>query len=84
VDQCEQFESAKYNQDWLQYAVPGSISNGQFVPEACYKYVFNDTGLIGNNTCIADLFSKQKQKCDSWIFDENEVTMINDVSFIVK
>ncbi|XP_070504611.1 solute carrier family 22 member 4-like [Chironomus tepperi] len=78
VDQCEEFGSAKYDQDWLQNAVPGSISNGKFVPDTCYKYNFNDTGLTGNNTCVAELFGQQIIKCDSWIFDENEVTMIND------
>jgi hypothetical protein len=83
VDECEQFETAKYEQDWLKYAVPGSISNGQFVPDSCYKYNFNDTGSAENNTCVADLFGQQKVKCDSWIFDENEVTMVTDVSFTI-
>ncbi|KAL7037258.1 hypothetical protein ACKWTF_009138 [Chironomus riparius] len=78
VDQCEQFENAKYDQDWLQHAVPGSISNGKFEPDGCFKYNFNDTGLITNNTCVANLFGKNKTKCNKWIFDENEVTMIND------
>ncbi|CAG9805518.1 unnamed protein product [Chironomus riparius] len=78
IDQCEQFESATYDQDWLQYAVPGSISSGKFVPEGCFKYSYNDIAITGNNTCQANLFSQQIIKCDSWIFDENEVTMIND------
>lgn len=64
VDQCEQFESAKYDQDWLQYAVPGSVSKVKFEPERCFKYNFNHTGLIGNNTCVANFFSKNVTKCN--------------------
>ena len=87
ISQCEQFEGTKYSQDWLQNALPGSFSNGKFVPEGCYEYNFiqniNDTELTRNNTCFADLFGLERQKCNSWIFSSDEVTIVNDVSLVL-
>ncbi|XP_070504608.1 organic cation/carnitine transporter 2-like [Chironomus tepperi] len=82
VSECEQFESTKYSQDWMQNALPGSLSNGKFLPEGCYKYNIiqniNDTELTRNNTCFADLFGLEREKCNSWIFSSDEVTIVND------
>lgn len=75
----------RYNEEWVQHAVPGSISvsSGKFVPELCVKYNF--TGQVieplpfENNTCVAEWFSPSRVRCNEFIFDERERTIVNDV-----
>lgn len=82
VAQCEQFEDTTYTQDWLRYVIPSSVSNGKFVAEGCYQYNFigNVTYLNGttDNTCLGDFFGPKREKCNSWIFSRDEVTIVNE------
>jgi hypothetical protein len=45
------------------------------------KYVYNNiTSNLNNETCPTIWFNHDtKEKCDKWIFDENERTIVNDV-----
>lgn len=37
-----------------------------------------------NNTCLGDLFGLEREKCNKWIFSEDEVTIVNDVSLSLR
>lgn len=76
-------ENAKYDEEWVMHVLPGSISqsHGHFTPENCYKYVFKNDSLphLGES-CPAHWFDhEEKVKCDKWVFDKNERTIVNDV-----
>lgn len=69
----------------MKEVLPGttSVSSGVFEPEVCAKYVFNnesDTTTNLNGSCSAQWFSSEKERCSKWVFDENERTIVNDVS----
>ena len=71
-----------YNDDWAQHAVPGAIdSKGIFIPEQCYKFKFENDTDISNDTCPAHWFSSEKERCNQWVYDENEHTIVEDVSW---
>lgn len=38
----------------------------------------NETTLL-NEKCPAEWFSTNKIRCDSWVFDDTERTIVNDV-----
>lgn len=84
MPECESLGSARYDQDWVKDVLPGSISesSGNFVPEVCLKYLpKNDTGdWQANETCASDWFETNTEKCNRWVFDEGERTIVNDVS----
>lgn len=84
VPECDSLENAKYDEGWVQNVLPGSISesSGKFQPDVCSKFIhngaLNDTST--NGTCLADWFNKTiEEKCDSWVFNPNERTIVNDV-----
>lgn len=63
--------------------LPGKISKstGHFVPDECSKYSFiNETFTLQNQTCLPNSFDHKKLRCNRWVFDEHERTIINDVS----
>lgn len=84
VPECESLESSRYNEDWVKNILPGTTSvSGVFQPDVCKKYVFrneSDTTTRLNGTCPAEWFSPEEERCDKWVFDENERTIVNDVS----
>lgn len=84
VPECESLENGKYDSDWVKDVLPGSISDsyGHFVPEICSKYAFNnDSSYNGNQShCAARWFDHEQEKCNKWIFDKTERTIVNDVS----
>lgn len=85
VPQCENITNTTFNQYWMKDALPGSFSDttGKFIPEQCFQYGltdhFNRTSQSGNDTCPREWFDSDIQsKCNEWIFDENETTIVND------
>ncbi|XP_070506359.1 organic cation transporter protein-like [Chironomus tepperi] len=85
VPQCESFGDTYYNQEWIKDVLPGSISDttGKFIPEQCLQYGLkdniNDTLPSVNNTCLGTWFdSEVTTRCNEWIFDEHETTIVND------
>lgn len=72
----------KYQNDWVQYAVPGKLnSKGAFIPQQCNYFARNYTvQLPENGVCYADMFTDTVDKCDMWMFEEGERTIMNDVS----
>lgn len=83
VPQCDSSDNARYDEDWVQNVVPGSISasSGSFQPKVCEKFIFNnDTTHETNETCPAHWFAHETERCDRWVFDKGERTIVNDVS----
>lgn len=70
---------------WVQHAIPGTLSTpgGHFVPDVCQRFKFsNDTTSHENDTCPAQWFTNEHIKCDKWVYDENEHTIVQDVCFL--
>ena len=66
--------------------LPGSNSDiqGKFIPEECFRYGFkgniNETLPSENSTCPREWFNTDiKNRCNEWIFDEHETTIVNEV-----
>lgn len=86
VPECETAETAQYDTEWIQHAIPGTFSNpdGHFVPDVCQRYKFsNETASHENDTCPAQWFSNEQIKCDKWVYDENEHTIVQDVCLML-
>lgn len=86
MPECDSPET-KFDEVWVKDVLPGSISesSGNFVPEFCSKFVFNDSSETRmNGTCLASWFSDKQEKCDRWVFDEGERTIVNDVRNLSK
>lgn len=73
--------SLKYKEDWVQYAVPGKFDKkGAFIPQYCNYYERNYSVVVPESgVCYADMFTNDINKCDEWVFGENERTIVNDV-----
>ncbi|CAO1379550.1 unnamed protein product [Diamesa tonsa] len=81
VPECETTETAQYDTVWIQHAIPGTFSNpdGHFIPDVCQRYkIDNETTSHENDTCPAQWFSNEQIKCDKWVYDENEHTIVQD------
>ena len=88
MPECESFENAKYNEDWTRFALPGSVSenSGKFTPDLCERFLYSGRNRTDSNeTCAAEFIATSKERCDTWVFDEGERTIVNDVSvFVIK
>ena len=86
MQSCDDPIAPKYDEPWVLHAVPGTIKGRDtFVPNQCDLYELaqpnNDSVHIGSsNECPAEWFSTKIATCESWVFDENERTIVNDVS----
>jgi hypothetical protein len=81
VPECDSPET-KFNEDWVKDVLPGSFSesSGKFVPEFCTKFVYNNNSVTNENKiCPASWFGDKEERCDRWVFDETERTIVNDV-----
>lgn len=80
IPECDDKRSPHYEEDWVQYAVPGTVSNGIFSPEKCEKFnTFNNSEVL-NATCPAYIFSHETINCREWVFDKHEHTIVEDWS----
>jgi hypothetical protein len=77
-------ENIRYDNDWIKHAIPGHYyTTENYLLETCLKYKPNKN-MSGNNSidfCPESLFSKEIEKCDEWVFDENESTIVKEVIF---
>uniref|UniRef100_T1PK99 Major Facilitator Superfamily protein n=1 Tax=Musca domestica TaxID=7370 RepID=T1PK99_MUSDO len=77
--------------NWIQNATPGDVDkNGVFTPKTCYRYRVNET-FIGSqqppqqhHSCPAQLFEKSEQRCNSWVFDSEENTIVQEWGLTCK
>lgn len=85
IPDCDNQIDPIYDQPWVQHAVPGTL-RGQdtFVPEQCeyYEREANQSSstTVTSNECPAYWFSDRVSHCERWVFDDNERTIVNDVS----
>ena len=76
VPECELPEDSTFTTDWLEMALPFEKQN----PSACERYAVNPS--TDNVTCTAESFDTSKKiKCNDWVFDDYELTIVNQVSF---
>lgn len=81
VPECENVAQPVYDEPWVHHAVPGTTVGGIFQPEQCLRFVIESTSNIStpSNQCPAEWFSDQQTRCNEWVFDPNERTIVNDV-----
>lgn len=74
---CDNNEFPSYNEQWTQHAIPLTAEN-QLAQCEMFEQIpnENETLLL---MCPAEWFSSNKIKCDNWVFDKNERTIVNDV-----
>lgn len=81
VPECDSADPI-FDEDWVPKILPGKVleSSGQFSPEVCSKYSSNnDTALASNSSCNPLHFTHDIERCDQWVFDPNERTIVTDV-----
>lgn len=80
MPECDSLQHPKYDEEWVKDVLPGSISESSqnFVPEFCSKFIFKNDSLA-NATCTSEWFEHEEERCDRWVFDESERTIVNDV-----
>lgn len=83
IPQCDT-DNPSYNQDWLNLAIP--INNRTNEPYKCLKYHYipqttNEMNISAYSICMQEAFNvNRKEKCNKWVFDDIEKTIVNDVS----
>ncbi|XP_025421175.1 solute carrier family 22 member 21-like isoform X2 [Sipha flava] len=85
IQQCDS-NNTSYNPDWLRIAVPFKDPDSYNEPYKCVKYNYNlppsELGKL-NNTCLPKFFdTNSHQKCDKWVFDDTERTIVNDFNIM--
>lgn len=83
IPECDAPLTLKYHQNWIKDVLPGTFSAGHFVPHNCARYNFtamlNESLPLENNTCLADWFHRDEIRCNEWVFQSGERTIVNDV-----
>ncbi|XP_066992268.1 solute carrier family 22 member 4 [Anabrus simplex] len=81
IPECDGNNTA-YRPEWIQNAVPMEQRAGMEIPHRCLRYeVVNITSESGSGSeyCPAQLFDNTSTvRCDEWIFDGNEYTIVNE------
>jgi hypothetical protein len=85
VPECDRQPVPNFHEEWIKDVLPGTVSatTGNFIPENCFKYNFtaeiNQSLPFENGTCPAFWFENDNVKCNRWVFEEGERTIVNDV-----
>lgn len=72
MPECENSSSAIWNNSWAEYSIPKQ--NNLF--GSCEHYTVKDD-LSG--TCSSSSFTEKISKCDTWVYDPKEKTILNEV-----
>lgn len=83
VPYCENTFNATYDSDWVPYAVPPNKivrSSTTFEPEQCFYFKQKVENGELNETCEPDGFTNEIERCNEWVFDPHERSIVNDVS----
>ncbi|KYM91166.1 Solute carrier family 22 member 6-B, partial [Atta colombica] len=75
VPECEHAENTTFESPWLNASAPKI--NG--VISRCTRYVVRNDNDLG--TCTETSFTNVTRDCDSWIYDPNEYTILNEWGF---
>lgn len=75
VPGCDEAGKPLYDQHWVHSAVPGTTDpSGQFKPDQCDRFANYGTG------CDINLFNRNESfRCDQWVFDDFERTIVQEV-----
>lgn len=87
VPECDDPNNPNFNEQWVSAVVPGHTeSMGLFTPEQCIRYEIPVSG--GNSSssyvCGSDLPYKKEIRCDRWVFDKYEKTIVEEWSITCK
>ncbi|XP_025209234.1 solute carrier family 22 member 21-like isoform X2 [Melanaphis sacchari] len=86
IPQCD-IENPVYKPVWLERVVP--FNEKTIEPYKCLKYHYQPTtnGTVSstNDTCNFEAFDvNSKEKCNKWVFDETERTILNDFGLMCE
>ncbi|XP_043267859.1 solute carrier family 22 member 5-like [Venturia canescens] len=73
VPECENSTHSELYPEWIDDAIPKT--NRKF--ESCTRYAVRDS-TNGSSTCSASSFTMEKQRCDAWVYDPSERTILNE------
>lgn len=88
MPECDDPVNPTYDLPWVHHSLPGTIdTDGIFTPEQCLRYISvkqNNTLLPpqvngANDTCPAEWFTKDEESCNSFVFDNYEKTIVQEV-----
>jgi hypothetical protein len=83
IPQCD-IDNPSFNVDWLNMTIPFNKRSNE--PYKCLKYHYIPRTVKGanistNGTCMQEAFNvNRREKCDKWVFEDVERTIVNDVS----
>ncbi|CAG9822517.1 unnamed protein product [Phaedon cochleariae] len=80
IPECEDQHQTTYDTPWLKWAIPTESNDNQVIgvkTDSCLRYMpKNDSDL--SSTCSPESFTKTLEKCNEWIFDDVERTIVNE------
>lgn len=77
---CDDANNPNYNEPWVSAVVPGKTdSSGLFSPEHCRRYELPSDGNT-TYTCGREIPIKNALKCDRWVYDKYERTIVEEWS----
>lgn len=80
IPECESPETAHYDTNWLQHAMPGEIQlDGTYKIDHCRRFKPSATG---SNTfgeiCPVQMFENETIRCDQWVYDKTSHTIVQE------
>lgn len=85
VPECDDPRNPNYNEPWVHNVIPGKTdSSGLFEAAECERYELPHNTINESYECYRDLPYKRVMKCNRWVFDPNEKTIVEDWSITCK
>ncbi|KAJ3654670.1 hypothetical protein Zmor_013844 [Zophobas morio] len=78
IPECEEPQNTSYEVPWIHWAIPNEDSSEVLESKSYYCDRFSVNQSLANGTCYKDLFTTHIEKCNEWIFDHTERTIVND------
>ena len=86
MPECDDPNNPNYNEPWVSAVVPGHIeSTGLFSPDQCLRYEIPPGGNSSSSyVCGRDLPYKKEIRCNRWVYDNYEKTIVEEWSITCK
>lgn len=80
IPECESIETARYDTNWLQHAMPGEIQlDGTYRIDHCRRFKPSAPGSSNySEICSVNMFENETIKCDQWVFDKTSHTIVQE------
>ncbi|CAH0558293.1 unnamed protein product [Brassicogethes aeneus] len=80
IPECEEAGNTHYTTPWTHWALPSSSGQGVLDTKSryCDMYKVDTTIYNATGVCSADIFTREVTKCDQWVFDDAEKTIVNE------